>query len=133
MEPEAERLDDIWCKENHRLHDAFEATRTGPTFAERKAIIDAMPEFKECMRLRHLQASEREAADGLVKQMFAIPAHTAEGRRAKVSVLLGFVMDDDEWRAAKQPGDVWDIIQARDLMIELVGGELGEMLRNQFA
>jgi hypothetical protein len=76
---------------------------------------------------------EREAADGLVRQMWEIKAQTAEGRRGKVSVLLSFVLDDDEWRAAKQPGDVWDIIQARDLMIELVGGDQGEMLRNQFA
>jgi hypothetical protein len=33
MEPEAERLDGIWCRENHRLHDAFEATRTGPNLS----------------------------------------------------------------------------------------------------
>jgi len=33
--------------------------------------------------------------DALIKQMFATPAHTAEGRRAKVSVLLGCVMGDD--------------------------------------
>jgi hypothetical protein len=42
-----------------------------------------MPEYLECMRLRHLQAIEREAADGLVKQMWEIKAQTAEGRRAK--------------------------------------------------
>jgi hypothetical protein len=85
------------------------------------------------MRLRHLQAIEREVADGLVKQMWEIKAQTAEGRRAKVSVLLSFVLDDDEWRAPKNPGDVWDVIQARDLMIELVGGEPGAQLQAQFA
>jgi hypothetical protein len=57
MEPEADRLDGIWSRENHRLHDEFEATRTGPTFSERKAIVEGMPEYLECMRLRHLQAS----------------------------------------------------------------------------
>jgi hypothetical protein len=134
MEPEVGRLEDIWSKEDFRLHDKFEATRIGPTFSERKAIVEAMPEFRECMRLRHLQASEREVAEGLVKQMWKIPAQTAEGRRAKVSVLLSFVLDDDEWRTAKQqPGDVYDVIQARDLLIELVGGAPGEQLRGQFA
>jgi hypothetical protein len=54
----ADPLDDICCKENHRLHDAFEASRTWPSFDERKAIVEAMPEFKECMRLR----GEREFA-----------------------------------------------------------------------
>jgi hypothetical protein len=94
-------LEDILDVENHRLHDDFEATRTGPTFSERKAIVEGMPEYLECMRLRPLQGNEREAADTLVKQMWAIPAQTAEGRRAKVSVLLSFVLDDDEWRTAQ--------------------------------
>ena len=58
----ADPLDDICCKENHRLHDAFEASRTWPSFDERKAIVEAMPEFKECMRLRDLQEREREFA-----------------------------------------------------------------------
>jgi hypothetical protein len=48
-------------------------------------------------------------------------------------VLLSFVLDDNEWRMPKLPGDDFDIIQARDLLIDLVGGEPGEMLRNQFA
>jgi hypothetical protein len=59
MEPEVERLEDIWLKEEHRLHDEFEATRTGPTFSERKAIIDAMPESKSacgCAIFRRLNA-----------------------------------------------------------------------------
>jgi hypothetical protein len=101
MEAEIGPLEDILDVENHRLHDDFEATRTGPTFSERKAIVEGMPEYLECMRLRPLQGNEREAADTLVKQMWAIPAQTAEGRRAKVSVLLSFVLDDDEWRTAQ--------------------------------
>jgi len=43
LEPEADRLDNIWCKENKRLHDEFETTRTWPTLEERKAIVDAVP------------------------------------------------------------------------------------------
>jgi len=73
--------------------DEYEATLT---FKEQKAIIDAMPEFKEYMRLRELQTIQHEAANELVKQMWEIKAQTPEGRRAKVLVLLGYVMEDDE-------------------------------------
>jgi hypothetical protein len=40
----------------------------------------------------------------LIKQMFATPAHTAEGRRAKVIVLLRCVMGD-EWCDANEMTD----------------------------
>jgi hypothetical protein len=133
LEPEAERLAGVWSKEDHRMHDEFEATQTGPTFDERRAIVETMPEFEECMRLRGLQEREREAADGLVKQMWEIEAQTPEGRRAKLIVLLGYVMENDEWRDAKQPGVTFDVTLARDLMIELVGGEPGAQLQAQFA
>jgi hypothetical protein len=59
-----------------------------------------MPEFMECVRLRELQQIEWSAAEDLVKEMWAIEAQTPEGRRAKVIVLLGYVMEDDEWRRA---------------------------------
>jgi hypothetical protein len=100
LKPEADRLREIWCKEDHRLHDEFETTRIWPTFEERKAILDAMPEYKESMRLQEMQQQHREKADDLVKQMWEIKAQTPEGRRAKVLVLLGYVMEDDEWRRA---------------------------------
>jgi hypothetical protein len=54
LQPEVDRLNDIYNGENRRLHDEFEATRMGPTFEERMAIVHAMPEFKEYMRLREL-------------------------------------------------------------------------------
>jgi hypothetical protein len=48
-----------------------------------------------------------------------------------VLVLLGYVMDDDEWRRSfDQP---FDMTRARDLMIEFVGGEPAAELRDQFA
>jgi hypothetical protein len=128
----ADPLDDICCKENHRLHDAFEASRTWPTFDERKVIVEAMPEFKECMRLRELQEREREVADDLVKQMWAIEAQTPEGRRAKLLVLLGYVMESNEWREVWEDG-TFDVVRARDLMIEFVGGEPAKQLRDQFS
>ncbi len=63
--------------------------------------------------------------------MWSIPAQTPEGRRAKLLVLLGDIMTDG-W--SEHDGNVdWDIKMARDLMIEFVGGEPGEQLRDQFS
>ncbi len=114
-----------------QLCDEYEATLT---FKEQKAIIDAMPEFKEYMRLRELQTIQHEAANELVKQMWEIKAQTPEGRRAKVLVLLGYVMEDDEWRRVfDEPFEPFDVTRARDLLIEFVGGEPAAQLRDQFA
>jgi hypothetical protein len=62
--------------------------------------------------------------------MFTTPAHTAEGRRAKVTVLFGCILGDD-WRCRDEETD-WPERMARTLLIEFVGGEPGEMLRGQF-
>jgi hypothetical protein len=131
LQPETDRLDNIWCNESHRLAAEFEKTRIWPTFDERRAIVDAMPEYEEFVRLRELQENQREAADDLVKQMWEIKAQTPEGRRAKVLVLLGYVMEDDEWRRVFD--EPFDLTRARDLMIEFVGGEPAAQLRDQFA
>ena len=92
-----------------------------------------MPEYKESMRLRELHDLQREAADSLVEEMWKIKARTPEGRRAKALVLLGYVMDDDEWQRGRGGGGDFDVIRARDLIIEFIGGEPGEQLRDQFA
>jgi hypothetical protein len=133
LEPEIARLSNIWTTEDHRLHDEFEATRTPPAFEERKAIVEAMPEYNECMRLFEMQERQRKLADDLVKQMWEIKAQTPEGRRAKVLVLPGYVMEDDEWRYTNAGVEPYDITRARDLLIEFVGGEASEQLRDQFA
>jgi hypothetical protein len=78
-----------------------------------------------------LRGRQREAADDLVKQMWEIKAQTPEGRRAKVLVLLGYVMEDDEWRRVFS--EPFDVTRARDLMIEFVGGEPAAQLRDQFS
>jgi hypothetical protein len=41
--------------------------------------------------------------------MWEIKAHTSEGRRSKLIVLLGYVMEGDEWRDAKRPGVTFDV------------------------
>jgi hypothetical protein len=50
--------------------------------------------------------------------------------RAKVLVLLGYVMESDEWRTVYD--SPFDITRARDLLFELVGGEPSEQLPDQF-
>ena len=89
LQPETDRLDDIWCKENHRLAAEFEKTQIWPTFDERRAITDGMPEYKEFMRLRGLQEYQREAADRLVKQMWEMEARRRKAGGQKCSCCLG--------------------------------------------
>jgi len=55
-----------------------------------------MPESKEHTRLVTLGEPFFARMDVLIKQIFEIPAHTADGRRAKVTVLLTCVMGS-EW------------------------------------
>jgi hypothetical protein len=62
--------------------------------------------------------------------MWLTPARTPEGKRAKLLVLLGYIMCDDDWREDNAGAD-WDIRMARDLMIEFVGGEPAAQLREQ--
>ncbi len=64
-------------------------------------------------------------------QMWQTPAHTAEGRRAKVAVLFGCILGD-EWQETDKRAD-WHVRQARNLLFEFVGGEPAERLRNQVA
>jgi hypothetical protein len=63
--------------------------------------------------------------------MWEAIAQTPEGRRAKVLVLLGYVMEADEWRTVYD--SPFDVTRARDLLIEFVRGEPSEQLRDQFA
>jgi hypothetical protein len=90
-----------------------------------------MPESIEHSRLCKLQEPFYLRMDALVKEMFATPAHTAEGRRAKVTVLLGCILGDD-FRHIDEETDYPELM-ARKLVIEFIGGEPGEMLRDQFA
>ena len=67
--------------------------------------------------------------EDLVKQMWAIPAQTPEGRRAKVLVALNLLPGG--WRARDEETD-YGIRETRQLLIEFVGGEPGEQMRDQF-
>jgi hypothetical protein len=94
-------------------------------------MVTDLPACIEHNRLSNLQAPFYQRMEALIEQMFATPAHTAEGRRAKVSVLLGCILGN-EWRGVDETTE-WPELMARNLLIEFIGGEPGEMLRDQFA
>jgi hypothetical protein len=62
--------------------------------------------------------------------MWATPALTPEGRRAKVLVALRLL--PDALREVDEKAD-YGVRKARQLLIEFVGGEPGEQRRDQLA
>jgi hypothetical protein len=129
------RVFEIWSDEVKRLDreaivDLLQG-RSALTRNERWELVKAMPESKEHSRLVGLGEPFFTRMDALIKQMFAIPAHTADGRRAKAAVLLTCIMPS-EWSETDKDAD-YDIEMARKLLIEFVGGEPAKMLRDQFA
>jgi len=127
------RLAKIWNDEGHRLYrqslDKDGNCSLSPD--ARWKLVTEMPECVEHSRLCNLQDPFLERMDALVKQLFATPAHTAEGRRAKATVLLGVILGDD-WRGRDEEMDYPEQM-ARNLLIEFVGGEPAAQLRDQFA
>jgi hypothetical protein len=130
FKPEMVRLQNIWSEEMLRLYRASATGECTLSKEERSAAVVAMPEAIEHARLAKLQKPLQERAYELERQMWSTPARTPEGRRAKVLVLLSTVMADG-WRDDDGRAD-WDIRMARDLLIEFVGGEPAEQLRDQF-
>ena len=65
--------------------------------------------------------------DTIVKQMWAMPARTPEGRRSKVLVALNLLPGD--WRHVDENTD-YGIRETRQLLIEFIGGEPGEQMRD---
>jgi hypothetical protein len=128
---EISRLGEIRSGEHERLYKESLLGRCPFSEKERRDLVDEMPESKERDRLVGLQ--ERHCAEmlELIEQMWTIPARTPEDRRAKVLVLLGCIMPAD-WRVSDESAD-YGIREARDLLIEFVGGEPAAQLRDQFA
>jgi hypothetical protein len=133
---EIERLGAFVRSESKRLYDEAlaEEVRQGCYISHQerwnRACVGVTPESQEQKRLEDLQEVHWVEFDGLVEKMWATPAHTPEGRRAKVLVLLGAILDED-WRM----GDwhcQYEVRRARSLLIELIGGEPAEQLRDQF-
>ena len=130
FDPEIERLQAVWGAEMIRLHEENLTGEHSRTPAERSAIVAAMPECVEHNRLAKLQRPHLDAQEELIKQVLSTPALTPKGKQEKFFVLLNFIMPD-EWREDDSRAD-YDIEQARNFMIELIGGEPAEQLRDQF-
>jgi hypothetical protein len=129
-DPEIERLADVWQDENRRLAEEMpDGSYREPR--ERWKLVEAMPECIECERLQELRQALNNKRDVLLERLFSMPAHTPEGRRAKVTVLLGLLLNDD-WRRTDDETEYPEQM-ARKLLIEFVGGEPGKMLADQFA
>jgi hypothetical protein len=128
------RLSDIWTAESERLYNEALASeiQTGKylTPDERWDIVAKIPECIEHNRLCKLQDVHFAKMEDLVREMWAIPAQTPEGRRAKVLVALRML--PARWRVVDEEAD-YGIREARQLLIEFVGGEPGVQLRDQFA
>jgi hypothetical protein len=95
------RLSEIWPGKVRQLYDEAlkKEWQAGVylTADERwKRAMDT-PECREHSRLCTLQEPFFARMEALIKQMYATPAHTAEGRHAKVMVLLGCILGED-WR-----------------------------------
>ena len=130
---EINRLAPIWHAESGRLYDEAlrEEILTGKFRSpeERWALVTNIPECIEHDRLDGLQAVHFNKMDEIIREMWATPAHTPEGRRAKVLVALNLL--PSQWRVAGEAD--YGIHEVRQLLIEFVGGEPGEQLRDQFA
>ncbi len=88
-----------------------------------------MTESIEHERLERLQEAHFVKMSAIVKQMWATPALTPEGRRAKVFVALRMLPGN--WRELDEKAD-YGILETRQLLIEFIGGEPGAQLRDQF-
>jgi len=127
------RLSKIWTDKRRQLYDEALSREADVhlTANERWVLFTDMPEYREHSRMCELQAPFYERMEALIKQMYATPAHTAEGRRAKFLVLLGVILGED-WQERDEETD-YQQLMTRRLLIEFVGGEPGEQLRDQFA
>lgn len=98
FDPEILRLSEIWEAELSRLENDGRSTLSPP---ERWDAVKAMPESAEHTRLTKLQRPYYDAYDAAIERMFALPAQTAEGRRAKANVLLclmaEILTDEDDY------------------------------------
>jgi hypothetical protein len=129
---EIERLNAIVQSEGKRLYDEAlaEEFRQGRYLSpqERWNRVLVIPESQEYDRLSQLQSAHLLKMEEMIRTMWATPARTAAGRRAKVLVLLGCIMPVG-WREIEAD---WGVQEARDLLIEFVGGEPAVQLRDQF-
>ena len=84
LDDEIVRLSDIWQTESQQLWEKSTSGYCALSPQERWDFIAAMPECVEHNSLCRLQDTHFVKMEALVREMWAIPALTPEGRRAKV-------------------------------------------------
>jgi hypothetical protein len=98
---------------------------------EIRAAIRNMPEVARQRELDDLAQPHFDRMDDLIKEMWGIPARTAEGKRSKLDVLLTCIAGVG-WRDSDKDAD-YDVRMIRSFMLELLGSEQAERFKEQFA
>lgn len=127
LDPEILRFEQLGRSELKCMHEEKPELTSEECWERAKTL----PAFVEMERLIELQAPHWDAADAIVERMMGMPATTPEGRAAKLWVLLGHVLPA-EWRESDEAAE-YEVRYTRNFLIELVGGEPGKLLRDQFA
>lgn len=131
FKPEIARLHDILASEFRRLSREAAAGINDLSERLRLDMVRAMPEHAEHSRVCDEQQAYYDVADRLVKEMWSLEAETSEGKAAKFSVWINYIMTSD-WRESDKDAD-YDIEMTRRLLVEMIGGEPAEKLRARFA
>jgi hypothetical protein len=119
----------IWSGESRRLHRAALRGECKLTSEEQWAVVKAMPEAKEQTRLMDELRPHYEAPDELINQMWAIPGSNPGGKGCK-NYGANLLCHGGNWREGDGAAGYDIPPRARDLMIELVGGEPAAQLRD---
>lgn len=133
-EDEIRTLAEIFNAEFERGLEELQATGAILTRNQTRRVWDQArrtPAAAEQVQLEGLRDQRLEQMNALIEKMWRMPARTPEGRRAKLLVLLGCVLEE-RWRHHDEAAD-WDVKIGRDLLIEFVGGEPAKQLRDQFS
>jgi hypothetical protein len=126
---EIARLDDIRRDEYERLLAQEKAEGRFIGYEERWQAASSTPDGRELARLVTITTQHAERMTSLIDKVWAIPAHTEAGRQAKADVAICCVLD---WRDRDDEVG-WRVRTTRRLLADLVGGEAGRNMREQFA
>lgn len=117
-----------WTGEWERLKKQVALGRLELSKDEIWEQLRTYPGSVEHSRLTALQEPHDIEAARLTREMWSILAKTQEGRRAKVNVML-LSIGGDKWRESEEDCD-WDVVMARHLIFELLGGQEAKALRD---
>ncbi|MHC2273528.1 hypothetical protein ACVME8_000139 [Bradyrhizobium diazoefficiens] len=123
------RLEEVRKAEYERLLEQETAQGQYISVRERWDLVYSTPEVQRLDQLVILSEQHFLRMADLIDKMWAIPAKTEAGRSAKVQVLLSCVLN---WRDPDEEMD-WQLLMARRLLVDLVGGEEAESFREIYA